>query len=116
MNANAAMKALIRDRYGSPDVLDIRDVARPVPKEDQVLVRVHACSINDWDWGLLQQPTFPIFGRVESYVDLIVGEAAHLLGDFDLARARYTKALDWAGVLDWSLDGLLRHGSRRDAE
>jgi NADPH:quinone reductase-like Zn-dependent oxidoreductase len=57
------MKALIRDRYGSPDVLDVRDVARPVPKDDQVLVRVHACSINDWDWGLLQQPTFPIFGR-----------------------------------------------------
>jgi NADPH:quinone reductase-like Zn-dependent oxidoreductase len=57
------MKALIRDRYGSPDVLDIRDVARPVPKEDQVLVRVHAASINDWDWGLLHEPTFPIFGR-----------------------------------------------------
>jgi len=56
------MKALIRDRYGSPDELDVRDVARPVPKEDQVLVRVHACSLNDWDWGLLQQPTFPIFG------------------------------------------------------
>lgn len=57
------MKALIRDRYGSPDVLEVREVARPVPKEDQVLVRVHACSLNDWDWGLLQQPTFPIFGR-----------------------------------------------------
>ena len=27
-----------------------------------MLVRVHACSLNDWDWGLLQQPTFPIFG------------------------------------------------------
>jgi NADPH:quinone reductase-like Zn-dependent oxidoreductase len=57
------MKALIRDRYGPPDVLDVRDVARPVPKDDQVLVRVHAASINDWDWGLLHEPTFPIFGR-----------------------------------------------------
>jgi len=56
------MKALIRDRYGSPDVLEVRDVPRPVPKEDQVLVRVHATSINDWDWGLVHGPTFPIFG------------------------------------------------------
>jgi NADPH:quinone reductase-like Zn-dependent oxidoreductase len=57
------MKALVRDRYGPPDVLDVRDVVRPVPKEDEVLVRVHAASLNDWDWGLLHEPTFPIFGR-----------------------------------------------------
>jgi|SRR5687767_6086920 len=54
------MRALIRDRYGSPDVLEVRDVERPVPREREVLVRVHAASINDWDWGLLQGPTLPI--------------------------------------------------------
>ena len=54
------MKALVRDRYGSPDVLEIREVERPVPREREVLVRVHAASINDWDWGLLQGPTLPI--------------------------------------------------------
>jgi NADPH:quinone reductase-like Zn-dependent oxidoreductase len=54
------MKALIRDRYGSPDVLELRDdVERPVPRETEVLIRVHAASINDWDWGLLQGPTLP---------------------------------------------------------
>ena len=50
------MKALIRDRYGLPDVLEVREVQTPVPKEHEVLVRVHAVSINDWDWGLLQGP------------------------------------------------------------
>ena len=54
------MKALIRDRYGTPDVLEIRDVDRPVPRDGEVLVRVHACSINDWDWGLIHGPTLPI--------------------------------------------------------
>ena len=53
------MKALIRDRYGSPDVLEVRQVERPVPHETEVLIRVHAASINDWDWGLLQGPTLP---------------------------------------------------------
>ena len=53
------MKALIRDRYGLPDVLEIREVERPVPQPREVLVRVHAASINDWDWGLLQGPTLP---------------------------------------------------------
>jgi NADPH:quinone reductase-like Zn-dependent oxidoreductase len=55
------MKALIRDRYGPPEVLEIRDVDQPIPRDDEVLVRVHAASINDWDWTLLQdRPRFPI--------------------------------------------------------
>ena len=48
------MKALLYDKYGSPDVLEIREVANPVPKKNEVLIKVHAVSINDWDWGLLQ--------------------------------------------------------------
>lgn len=58
--AKGRMKALIRDRYGPPDVLEVREVERPVPKEREVLVRVHAASINDWDWGLLQRPMLPL--------------------------------------------------------
>ena len=54
------MKALFRERYGSPDVLEVREVEQPVPKEREVLVRVHAASINDWDWALLNPPPFPI--------------------------------------------------------
>jgi len=50
------MKALIRDRYGPPDVLEVRDIEPPAPKEREVLVRVYAASINDWDWQMLQRP------------------------------------------------------------
>ncbi len=57
------MKALIRDRYGSPDVLELRDIDRPAPKEREVLVEVHAASINDWDWQLLQRSMLPHFSK-----------------------------------------------------
>jgi len=55
---DALMKAVVMERYGTPNVLEIRDVATPTPKANEVLVRVHAASINDWDWGLLQGTPF----------------------------------------------------------
>jgi NADPH:quinone reductase-like Zn-dependent oxidoreductase len=48
------MKAVVQDRYGSPDDLEIREVDKPVPAEHEVLVRVHAASVNARDWHLLR--------------------------------------------------------------
>jgi NADPH:quinone reductase-like Zn-dependent oxidoreductase len=48
------MKAVVVDRYGTPDVLQLRDMPKPAPNADQVLVRVLAASVNDWDWGMLR--------------------------------------------------------------
>ena len=47
------MKAAVYTRYGSPDVLQIRDVEKPVPNDGQVLIRVRAASINPLDWRLM---------------------------------------------------------------
>ncbi|MGI5380120.1 NAD(P)-dependent alcohol dehydrogenase [Streptomyces sp. CA-251387] len=44
------MKAVVQDRYGSADTLEFRDIDRPVPAADEVLVRVHAASVNAYDW------------------------------------------------------------------
>jgi NADPH:quinone reductase-like Zn-dependent oxidoreductase len=53
------MKAAVRDRYGSPDVVELRDVDRPAPSDDQVLVRVRAASVNRADLdGLTPRPSF----------------------------------------------------------
>jgi NADPH:quinone reductase-like Zn-dependent oxidoreductase len=53
------MKAAVRDRYGGPDVVTIAEVDRPVPSDDQVLVRVHAASVNRADLdGLGPRPGF----------------------------------------------------------
>ncbi|MGW6731091.1 NAD(P)-dependent alcohol dehydrogenase [Streptomyces sp. NPDC055013] len=55
------MKAVIQDRYGSADVLEFRDIDRPVPATDEVLVRVHAASVNAYDWHFMRGD--PLIGR-----------------------------------------------------
>jgi NADPH:quinone reductase-like Zn-dependent oxidoreductase len=53
------MKAARRDRYGPPDVVELTDVEVPTPEADQVLVRVHAASVNRADLdGLAPKPAF----------------------------------------------------------
>ena len=47
------MKAIVYHRYGTPDNLELTEIDKPVPKDDEVLIRVCAVSINDWDSGLL---------------------------------------------------------------
>jgi NADPH:quinone reductase-like Zn-dependent oxidoreductase len=48
------MKAIVQMRYGSPDVLQLKDIDRPVVKDEEVLVRVHAAAVNIGDWHLLR--------------------------------------------------------------
>jgi len=48
------LKAIVYTKYGGPEVLQIKEVEKPYPKDNEVLIKVYAVSINDWDWGLLQ--------------------------------------------------------------
>jgi NADPH:quinone reductase-like Zn-dependent oxidoreductase len=48
------MKAMVYHEYGLPDVLRLEEVAKPAPGDNEVLIKVVAASINDWDWQLLQ--------------------------------------------------------------
>ena len=47
------MKAIVYTKYGTPDVLELKEIDKPIPKDDEVLIKVYAVSLNDWDWGLL---------------------------------------------------------------
>ena len=47
------MKAIVYTKYGGPEVLQIKEIKKPSPKDDEVLIKVYAVSINDWDDGLL---------------------------------------------------------------
>ncbi len=52
------MKAMVYHTYGSPDVLKLEEVQKPVPQDDEVLVQVHATSVNAGDWHLLRAKPF----------------------------------------------------------
>ena len=56
------MKAVVHDRYGPPEVLRIENVERPVPKENEVLVKVHATTVTRSDCGY--RAADPFFSRV----------------------------------------------------
>ncbi|NJN54230.1 MAG: NAD(P)-dependent alcohol dehydrogenase [Anaerolineae bacterium] len=56
------MKAIVYTKYGSPDVLELKEVAKPTPKDDQVLVKVRATSVNLSDWEFLTGR--PLYARV----------------------------------------------------
>jgi NADPH:quinone reductase-like Zn-dependent oxidoreductase len=52
------MKAIVCPKYGSPDVLQLQEVAKPAPKDDEVLIRIHAASINSRDWRFVRANPF----------------------------------------------------------
>ena len=52
------MKAFVYERYGSPERLHLQQVSLPKPKNDEVLIKVHAAAINSWDWDLLRGKPF----------------------------------------------------------
>src|SRR5262245_3342017 len=54
------MKAAVCTRYGSPDVLQIRDVPKPAPKPGEILIKVHAATVNRTDCGVLRAHPFPL--------------------------------------------------------
>jgi NADPH:quinone reductase-like Zn-dependent oxidoreductase len=52
------MKAIICTKYGSPDVLQLQEVAKPALKDDEVLIKIHAASINSRDWRMMRAKPF----------------------------------------------------------
>jgi len=73
--STTTMKAIVYQTYGLPEVLQMQEVGRPTPQEDEVLIKIHAASVNSWDWDLVTgkpliyrllfgvfKPKYPIIG------------------------------------------------------
>ena len=92
------MKAIVLTTFGTPDDLELREVQKPVPKEHEVLIRVHASAVNDWDLGLLQgkplflrafvgllRPKIPIMGcEVAGQIEAVGNSVSNLKAGDDV--------------------------------
>ncbi len=70
------MKAIVYNKYGSPDVLRLKEVSKPIPGDNEVLVKIYAVSINSWDWDTLTGKPFEyrfLFGLLKPKSDKLHG-------------------------------------------
>ena len=68
------MKAIVYHNYGSPDVLKLEEVKMPTPADDEVLIKIHAVSVNRSDWeGLVGKPLYARLGGLLKPREHILG-------------------------------------------
>ena len=68
------MKAIVREKYGSSDVLHIAELAKPIPTDDEILIKIHAVSLNGSDReGLIGKPLYARLGGLRRPRNPILG-------------------------------------------
>jgi NADPH:quinone reductase-like Zn-dependent oxidoreductase len=103
-----AMKAIVQDTYGSTDVLELREVDKPVPKDDQVLVRVHAAGLDRGVWhvmtGLpyLVRIVVPTLGLRKPKVPV---RGMDVAGQVEAVGSNVTRFQPGDAVFGWTDDG-----------
>lgn len=85
------MNAIVVTRYGSPEVLQLKEVAKPEPGDKEVLIKVRATAVNDWDWCYVRGKPYLyrlMFGLAKPRVTVLGAEVA---GTVEAAGTRVTK-------------------------
>jgi NADPH:quinone reductase-like Zn-dependent oxidoreductase len=109
------MKAIVQNEYGPPDVLELREIATPVVAGDEVLVRVHAASVNPADWHFMRgvpyvmragaglaKPKSKVLGRdIAGSVEALGKDVTRFhAGDEVFANVESGGFAEYAGVLE----------------
>ncbi len=111
------MKAVVYERYGSPDVLELKEVDKPTPKDDEVLIKVHAVAINDWDWGLLHGTPFSsrlFFGLFKPKKKILGSDIAGRIEGVGKNVSRFQPGDDVYGDLSENWGGLAEYVCARE--
>lgn len=96
------MKAIVYEKYGSPNVLKLKEIEKPTPKTDEVLVKVRASSINSWDWDLLTgRPLLarPMFGLLRPKRQIIGCDIAGIVEGVGVNVTKFKKGDEVFGDL-----------------
>lgn len=109
------MKAIVYTKYGSPDVLALKEVDKPVPAGNEALIKVQAASINSWDYdlltgtfqgriGALTKPRSQILGCDIAGTVVAVGQNVKdfKLGDDVFGDTSGFGARDWGGFAEYA--------------
>jgi NADPH:quinone reductase-like Zn-dependent oxidoreductase len=113
------MKAITFARYGTADVLEVRDVAQPVPKADEVLVRVRAVAVNDWDWQALKGAPFVnrlMFGLIRPKKQILGSDVAGVVEAVGQNARRFRLGDEVFGDLSGRWGGFAEYVCGRESE
>ena len=100
------MKAIVYTKYGPPDVLQLKEVEKPSPKENEVLIKIHAAALNQGDWYALTGKPFMVrlTGGLLKPKDKILGMdvAGRVLVRASPAEQRTARANSESACAKWS--------------
>ena len=105
------MKAIVYTEYGGPEVLLLKEVEKPYPKDNEVLVKVYAVSINDWDFGLMRGDLINrmLYGLLKPKKKILGSDIAGLIESVGKNVTRFKTGDEVYGDLSGSWGGLAEY-------